>query len=169
MYLRNLTRIPKQCLANRPWRAAGGQRFASSSTSPVFDWSDPLMSNALLTEEELAIADTAERYCQGHLLPRVLRMLLSPQRPLALATCALHTFVLLRRLANASATRFQRHIATSTMTRGFCKRWESWVSWVRRLTGTVVQACRPWQAASSLAQWRGLTADTARECRFNPP
>ncbi|ROT38365.1 glutaryl-CoA dehydrogenase [Sodiomyces alkalinus F11] len=75
MYLRNLSRIPRQCLANLPRRAPAAQRFASSSASPssVFDWSDPLMSKALLTEDELAIADTAERYCQEHLLPRVLQ------------------------------------------------------------------------------------------------
>ena len=43
------------------------------STS-VFNWEDPLASNNLLTEEELAIAETAERYCQERMLPRVLRM-----------------------------------------------------------------------------------------------
>ncbi|KAL2753177.1 hypothetical protein ACRALDRAFT_1052171 [Sodiomyces alcalophilus JCM 7366] len=73
MYIRNLTRISRQSLVARHCRAPAGQRFASSSASPVFDWSDPLMSNTLLTEEELAIADTAERYCQEHLLPRVLQ------------------------------------------------------------------------------------------------
>lgn len=32
------------------------------------------MSKTLLTSEETAIAETAERYCQEQLLPRVLRM-----------------------------------------------------------------------------------------------
>ncbi|KAI1195360.1 glutaryl-CoA dehydrogenase [Nemania serpens] len=48
--------------------------YASPSASaPAFDWQDPLDSNSLLTEEELAIAETAERYCQEQLQPRVLQ------------------------------------------------------------------------------------------------
>lgn len=50
--------------------------FASAKGGPVFDWEDPLGSKNLLTEEELAIADTAERYCQERMLPRVLRMIM---------------------------------------------------------------------------------------------
>jgi glutaryl-CoA dehydrogenase len=45
-------------------------RYASSSA--VFDWKDPLGSTNLYTEEELAIAETAEAYSQEQLLPRVL-------------------------------------------------------------------------------------------------
>lgn len=37
-----------------------------------FDWKDPLGSSNLYTEEELAIAETAESYCQERMLPRVL-------------------------------------------------------------------------------------------------
>ena len=49
--------------------------FASATTSaPQFDWEDPLLSKSLLTSEELAVGETAERYCQEQLLPRVLRM-----------------------------------------------------------------------------------------------
>ncbi|EAQ83202.1 hypothetical protein CHGG_09606 [Chaetomium globosum CBS 148.51] len=46
-----------------------------ASTSPIsqFNWEDPLASKNLLTEEELAISETAERYCQEQLLPRVLQ------------------------------------------------------------------------------------------------
>ncbi|KAF2711469.1 glutaryl-CoA dehydrogenase mitochondrial precursor [Pleomassaria siparia CBS 279.74] len=41
--------------------------------TPVpFDWKDPLGSNNTLTEDELAIAETAESYCQERMLPRVL-------------------------------------------------------------------------------------------------
>lgn len=41
--------------------------------APVqFDWKDPLGANNLCTEEELAIAETAEAYCQERMLPRVL-------------------------------------------------------------------------------------------------
>ncbi|KAI0398030.1 putative glutaryl-CoA dehydrogenase [Xylariaceae sp. FL0594] len=46
---------------------------SSSATTPVFDWQDPLASKSLLTEEEIAISETAERYCQERLLPRVLQ------------------------------------------------------------------------------------------------
>ena len=41
-------------------------------TAATFDWKDPLGSNNLYTEEELAIAETAESYCQERMLPRVL-------------------------------------------------------------------------------------------------
>lgn len=37
-----------------------------------FDWRDPLRANNLFTEEELAIAETAEAYCQERMAPRVL-------------------------------------------------------------------------------------------------
>lgn len=48
--------------------------YASASPATQFNWEDPLGSKNLLTEEELAISETAERYCQEQLLPRVLRM-----------------------------------------------------------------------------------------------
>jgi hypothetical protein len=38
----------------------------------AFDWKDPLGSNNLYTEEEAAIAEVAEDYCQERMLPRVL-------------------------------------------------------------------------------------------------
>ena len=42
-------------------------------TTPVsFDWKDPLNANSLLTDEEQAISETAESYCQERMLPRVL-------------------------------------------------------------------------------------------------
>ncbi|OAL51910.1 glutaryl-CoA dehydrogenase-like protein [Pyrenochaeta sp. DS3sAY3a] len=41
--------------------------------APVaFDWTDPLNAKNLFTDEELAISETAESYCQERLLPRVL-------------------------------------------------------------------------------------------------
>jgi glutaryl-CoA dehydrogenase len=46
--------------------------YASASPISKFDWEDPLAAKNLLTEDELAISETAERYCQDHLLPRVL-------------------------------------------------------------------------------------------------
>ncbi|CAG9941241.1 unnamed protein product [Clonostachys rosea f. rosea IK726] len=47
------------------------RRFASA-TGPQFSWEDPLNAKSLLTEDEIAIAETAERYCQERLQPRVL-------------------------------------------------------------------------------------------------
>ncbi|KAL8718769.1 MAG: hypothetical protein Q9225_004132 [Loekoesia sp. 1 TL-2023] len=47
-----------------------GRRWAHAPT--VFSWEDPLDSNSLFTEEELAIQDTAKSYCQERMLPRVL-------------------------------------------------------------------------------------------------
>jgi glutaryl-CoA dehydrogenase len=43
--------------------------------TPVsFDWTDPLDAKSLFTEEEMAISETAEAYCQERMLPRVLGM-----------------------------------------------------------------------------------------------
>jgi glutaryl-CoA dehydrogenase len=42
-------------------------------TTPVaFDWTDPLNAKSQFTEEEVAISETAEAYCQERMLPRVL-------------------------------------------------------------------------------------------------
>jgi glutaryl-CoA dehydrogenase len=41
----------------------------------AFDWKDPLGASNLYTEEEIAIAEVAEDYCQERMLPRVLGML----------------------------------------------------------------------------------------------
>lgn len=61
----------------RPFRygPAYGARSYAAGAAPVsqFDWADPLGSKNLLTAEELAVSETAERYCQEQLLPRVLR------------------------------------------------------------------------------------------------
>ena len=44
--------------------------------APVtFDWTDPLNAKNLFTDEELAISETAESYCQERMLPRVLGIL----------------------------------------------------------------------------------------------
>ncbi|KAK7736655.1 hypothetical protein SLS53_006861 [Cytospora paraplurivora] len=54
---------------------AGARRSyaAAAASAPPFDWQDPLNAKSLLTEEELAISETAEKYCQEKLLPRVLQ------------------------------------------------------------------------------------------------
>ncbi|KAK5162503.1 glutaryl-CoA dehydrogenase-like protein [Cryomyces antarcticus] len=56
---------------------AAATRQASMSRrrmhTPVpFDWKDPLGASNLYTEDEMAIAETAEQYCQERMLPRVL-------------------------------------------------------------------------------------------------
>lgn len=55
---------------NSPARSVIGKR---SLHAPVaFDWTDPLDAKSLFNEEELAISETAEAYCQERMLPRVL-------------------------------------------------------------------------------------------------
>lgn len=65
---RYLTRRLAQTTASL--RLSSGRRCYSAKAS--FDWKDPLNSKSLLTEEEVAISETAERYCQEKLAPRVL-------------------------------------------------------------------------------------------------
>ncbi|KAL8404402.1 hypothetical protein RB594_009304 [Gaeumannomyces avenae] len=48
-------------------------RCYSSAKAVQFDWQDPLASKSLFTDEEIAISETAERYCQERLAPRVLQ------------------------------------------------------------------------------------------------
>lgn len=40
--------------------------------SIAFNWEDPLAASELYTEEELAVQDTARKFSQERLLPRVL-------------------------------------------------------------------------------------------------
>ncbi|EGS22151.1 mitochondrial glutaryl-CoA dehydrogenase-like protein [Thermochaetoides thermophila DSM 1495] len=64
--------FPRRALLARP--AYSARSYASSaSAAPQFNWEDPLNAKNLLTEEELAISEMAERYCQEHLAPRVLQ------------------------------------------------------------------------------------------------
>jgi glutaryl-CoA dehydrogenase len=49
---------------------AMGKRYLHAPVK--FDWKDPLGASNLYTDEELAIAETAESYCQERMLPRVL-------------------------------------------------------------------------------------------------
>src|SRR5256885_17117250 len=43
-----------------------------STAKPVFDWQDPLLLDAELSEEERMLRDSARDYCQEKLMPRVL-------------------------------------------------------------------------------------------------
>ncbi|KAG6025408.1 hypothetical protein E4U19_003155 [Claviceps sp. Clav32 group G5] len=56
------------------WRPVAARSYASARAPSIpFEWQDPLASKDLLTEDELAVAETAERYCQERLMPRVLQ------------------------------------------------------------------------------------------------
>ena len=56
--------------AARNATATVGRRYVHA---PVpFDWKDPLGASNNYTEDELAIAETAESYAQERMLPRVL-------------------------------------------------------------------------------------------------
>lgn len=57
-------------LRSKATHANLGRRYAHAPSA--FDWTDPLASKNLFTQEELAISETAESYCQERLLPRVL-------------------------------------------------------------------------------------------------
>ncbi|MCI4643545.1 MAG: acyl-CoA dehydrogenase [Hyphomonadaceae bacterium] len=43
-----------------------------SASTPVFDWTDPINLQNALTEDERMIQESARRYCQDQLMPRVL-------------------------------------------------------------------------------------------------
>lgn len=74
MYKTALSRCTRQAAKAAVQRR--GYAAAAASSSPPFDWQDPLNAKNLLTEEELAISETAEKYCHEQLLPRVLRAFL---------------------------------------------------------------------------------------------
>ena len=48
------------------------KRYAHAPVA--LNWEDPLDSASLFTEEEVAIQETANSYCQERMLPRVLGM-----------------------------------------------------------------------------------------------
>ncbi|KAF0410766.1 Glutaryl-CoA dehydrogenase [Gigaspora margarita] len=55
-----------------PLRKASLFRSMSTQTSAKYNWEDPLSLESQLTEEEIAIRDSARQYCQEKLFPRVL-------------------------------------------------------------------------------------------------
>ncbi|RDB25031.1 Glutaryl-CoA dehydrogenase, mitochondrial [Hypsizygus marmoreus] len=62
---------PSRVLQTTLKTSVSSQRAASTQLAK-FQWEDPLNLESLLTEEEIAIRDTAQNYCQEKLLPRVL-------------------------------------------------------------------------------------------------
>lgn len=67
---KQIARRSTQHIGQRAQTATVSRRYTHSPAA--FDWRDPLGANNLFTEEELAIAETAESYCQERMLPRVL-------------------------------------------------------------------------------------------------
>ncbi|KAI4767125.1 glutaryl-CoA dehydrogenase-like protein, partial [Aureobasidium sp. EXF-8845] len=67
---KSLARQTARQLGSRASATPVARRYAH--TPSAFDWKDPLGSSNMFTEEELAIAETAESYCQERMLPRVL-------------------------------------------------------------------------------------------------
>ena len=53
-------------------RPAERLRSAPTTSSPRFDWSDPLLLETALTEDERMVRDTARDYAQSALMPRIL-------------------------------------------------------------------------------------------------
>ena len=47
-------------------------RTTRTGSTPRFDWSDPLLLESALTEEERMVRETARDYAQGSLMPRIL-------------------------------------------------------------------------------------------------
>ncbi|XXH01420.1 hypothetical protein Hte_007780 [Hypoxylon texense] len=73
MFRPAIFRVSRPAAASVRQRQACRSYASASKTKSLFDWEDPLASKTLLTEEELAISETAERYCQEQLQPRVLQ------------------------------------------------------------------------------------------------
>ncbi|KAF2012172.1 glutaryl-CoA dehydrogenase-like protein [Aaosphaeria arxii CBS 175.79] len=63
-------RVAAKQLGKSGQTAIAGRRHLHAPVA--FNWQDPLGANNLFTEDELAIAETAESYCQERMLPRVL-------------------------------------------------------------------------------------------------
>lgn len=54
---------------------------ARRAHSTTFDWEDPLLLREQLSEDEMAISESARGYCQERLMPRVLRKLSTLSSP----------------------------------------------------------------------------------------
>lgn len=67
---KSVARQTARQLGSRGPAASVARRYAHAPVA--FDWKDPLNASNMFTEEELAISETAEAYCQERMLPRVL-------------------------------------------------------------------------------------------------
>jgi glutaryl-CoA dehydrogenase len=75
-FARRALNCPRASHARRP-----ATRGLASAPPSAFDWQDPLRWQTLLTDEERAISETAEAYCQEKLQPRVLGTLAGLYNP----------------------------------------------------------------------------------------
>jgi glutaryl-CoA dehydrogenase len=62
-------------------RPVAVRTYAAAAAATAYQWNDPLGSHNLLTEEELAVSETAESYCQEQLMPRVLGKFCNSLKP----------------------------------------------------------------------------------------
>ncbi|KXN87491.1 Glutaryl-CoA dehydrogenase, mitochondrial [Leucoagaricus sp. SymC.cos] len=69
-FAKQSSRVLRPTVAGIKSPAVTGRRAASQFAK--FNWEDPLNLESQLTEEEIAIRDTAHEYCQENLMPRVL-------------------------------------------------------------------------------------------------
>lgn len=67
-----ITNALRRQLGNATRTSLVTKRYAHAPMA--LNWQDPLNSASLLTEEEVAIQETANSYCQERMLPRVLGM-----------------------------------------------------------------------------------------------
>ncbi|OCH93468.1 acyl-CoA dehydrogenase NM domain-like protein [Obba rivulosa] len=61
-----------RCLAGLKRGVSTSMPPPKGASSAKFDWEDPLCLESLLTEDEIAIRDSARAFCQEQLMPRVL-------------------------------------------------------------------------------------------------
>ena len=118
--LRPLCRQATKRLGGAVRPAVLGKRYLHAPVQ--FDWKDPLNAASLLTEEEQAISETAEAYCQERMLPRVLGNA-------AISHAAISTDI-----------HSQRHTEMRNSTGRLSKRWVNWVCSVHPSRATNVLA-----------------------------
>ena len=67
----------------------------------TFDWKDPLLLDGLLDEDELMVRDSAKRYCEEHLQPRILKA--HREEHFDRATCGARTSSIVSRASRETA------------------------------------------------------------------
>jgi len=122
-------------LANAAKSSVITKRYAHAPVA--FNWEDPLGTANLFTEEEMAIQETANSYCQERMLPRVLGLC-----PSIVTVLALHLQF------------FQMRIGMNIMTARSSKRWESWAFWGLRSRVTTAQVSAALHLDSSPEKWK---------------
>ena len=70
----NAARVVGRAFASLPSDSGDGgspPKIHNSFAGPGYDWQDPLRFRGLLTDEETAVWDMAQSFCQGELLPGI--------------------------------------------------------------------------------------------------